>query len=134
LLIFIDGSIKIINVKTFDTEIRVTRQVSSLSSCRATFLVLCWWRLNHFRVVFVHRQSYLMRCNSLYVPSDKTTVTEYQISREVIWYVNCQFLHCIVIMIFTFMSSEIAVCCWHAHVLLCFTEYKNIVSHEKHHM
>jgi len=32
------------------------------------------------------RQTYLMRCNALYVPSSKTTVTEYQISREVIWY------------------------------------------------
>jgi len=27
-----------------------------------------------------------MRQNVLYVPSSKTTVTEYQISREVIWY------------------------------------------------
>jgi len=39
----------------------------------------------YFFSMYSCRQTYLMRCNALYLPSSKTTVTEYQISREVIW-------------------------------------------------
>jgi len=57
-----------------------------------------------FVIAFDVRESYLLRCNELHVPSSKTTVTEYQISREIIWYDSMVFVSWWCILIVGFVT------------------------------
>ena len=52
-----------------------------------------------------------MRCNALYLPASKTTVTEYQISREVIWWDNYNLL-LFVMSLPSLLLSSVLLHCW----------------------